>query len=470
MFDDGDDASGGGGGLLQLLPPPLPLFPASLIPTSMPLTRLRHIIHVIVGCNKASVASLWLRRIDVLSVSIWLISFVISSLPRYRERAQGVFLPGGKEVSAAANTIQGYAFSFFFLLFLCQLFTVTAIPDAAETAALTLVALGRNGIRENEPLFSSSSSSSSSSKISRSQEEPYSRRYNDDTRTAAAAAAGMTDDLDAVKRINHAIWTPVLCMRRIDNPKPGAFDEMKHYRRHQVFQRGFARIISFLLTSWSILDMIAISSVLAEAVSPRGALPPFFASLRFIRLARLVRGMEDSVSFRVLRRSASKTFVALGASFLPMASLCAVSFACVLYLCERGEWNEEMGAWVRPDFKGLATEISPFESVLSALWWAVVTLSSTGYGDLVPTTADGRVAATFAIFCALLIVAAPAAVMGLNFTHEYAAIERRETARIDLASEKRRWEAHVAPGGPIDRAIDAAVARAFLKHATHAQK
>jgi voltage-gated potassium channel len=51
----------------------------------------------------------------------------------------------------------------------------------------------------------------------------------------------------------------------------------------------------------------------------------------------------------------------------------------------------------------LERDVQPatFGSVPSALWWAVVTLTTTGYGDVVPITPMGRMIAAFVMICGL---------------------------------------------------------------------
>jgi voltage-gated potassium channel len=51
----------------------------------------------------------------------------------------------------------------------------------------------------------------------------------------------------------------------------------------------------------------------------------------------------------------------------------------------------------------LERDVQPatFGSVPAALWWAVVTLTTTGYGDVVPMTPVGRMVAAFVMICGL---------------------------------------------------------------------
>ena len=48
-----------------------------------------------------------------------------------------------------------------------------------------------------------------------------------------------------------------------------------------------------------------------------------------------------------------------------------------------------------------------FASVFHSLWWAVVTLTTVGYGDMFPITTGGRVFTFFVLFLGLGIVAVP---------------------------------------------------------------
>ena len=79
-----------------------------------------------------------------------------------------------------------------------------------------------------------------------------------------------------------------------------------------------------------------------------------------------------------------------------------------------------------------------FGTIPDALWWAIVTLGTVGYGDAVPITALGRLIAALTIFCGLLMVALPIGIVASSFAHE---VHRRDflitwglVARIPLFS------------------------------------
>ena len=52
-----------------------------------------------------------------------------------------------------------------------------------------------------------------------------------------------------------------------------------------------------------------------------------------------------------------------------------------------------------------------FGSVLDGLWWAVVTLTTVGYGDLQPVTGGGKMLATVAMFAGIGVIGAACGIM-----------------------------------------------------------
>lgn len=66
----------------------------------------------------------------------------------------------------------------------------------------------------------------------------------------------------------------------------------------------------------------------------------------------------------------------------------------------------------------LAVELlSPnsFESLGDALWWSAMTVTTIGYGDVVPGTSGGRVVAVFVMFASVATVSFTTAVVTATF-------------------------------------------------------
>ena len=73
-----------------------------------------------------------------------------------------------------------------------------------------------------------------------------------------------------------------------------------------------------------------------------------------------------------------------------------------------------------------------------ALWWAITTLSTVGYGDVVPITAPGRLIASVTMFVGLIMIALPVGIVANAFAEQ---IHRRDfvitwgmVARVPLFS------------------------------------
>lgn len=59
-----------------------------------------------------------------------------------------------------------------------------------------------------------------------------------------------------------------------------------------------------------------------------------------------------------------------------------------------------------------------FGSIPAALWWAIVTLTTTGYGDVVPTTPAGRLLAGIVMISGILVFALWAGILATGYAQE----------------------------------------------------
>ncbi|MFD2183580.1 cyclic nucleotide-gated ion channel [Rhodoplanes azumiensis] len=123
-----------------------------------------------------------------------------------------------------------------------------------------------------------------------------------------------------------------------------------------------------------------------------------FRVVRFLKLTRYSPGMRSLLDalYNERRALAACLVVFFGATL----------FAAVLmYLAERH---------VQPDRLG---------TIPDAIWWAVVTLGTTGYGDVVPVTALGKLIAGATVLMAMAMVAMPVGIIATAFAEE---IHRRD--------------------------------------------
>ena len=80
----------------------------------------------------------------------------------------------------------------------------------------------------------------------------------------------------------------------------------------------------------------------------------------------------------------------------------------------------------------LENEVQPdtFGSIPSAMWWAIVTLTTLGYGDVVPVTTGGKVFGGIIGLLGVGMIALPAAIMASGFA--------------DNIHERRAWYSRYA--------------------------
>ena len=98
--------------------------------------------------------------------------------------------------------------------------------------------------------------------------------------------------------------------------------------------------------------------------------------LRFLRLFRTAKHFRHSKTFHIIVNTIDRKKSELLSSLVLMLSL--------LLICSTGVYFVENEA--QPE---------KFSSILASMWWAVATLTTVGYGDMVPDSQIGRVMAVF---------------------------------------------------------------------------
>jgi voltage-gated potassium channel len=149
--------------------------------------------------------------------------------------------------------------------------------------------------------------------------------------------------------------------------------------------------LAYAVTPAALIDLLAIAPFFIEAFTDTHLrVVVLVRLLRLFKLGRYSTGFQSL--FEALRRERS----ALLATFLILVSvvLVAASFA---YMAERT---------VQPEV---------FGSIPDAIWWAMETVTTVGYGDVIPKTALGRIIGGVTMISGILMIALPVAIIGSSF-------------------------------------------------------
>lgn len=181
-----------------------------------------------------------------------------------------------------------------------------------------------------------------------------------------------------------------------------------------------------------IIDILTIVPFFAEMFVHHSTSLAVIRVLRLVRLYKLLKGTRFAASVEAFIITISKSLLALSVLIL-FTALGSIVFASIIYILEAGDFTVNTdypdGAYLRPGLTPGESQPSPFVSISSALYWACVTVTTVGYGDMYPTTSAGRFFSMLWMFCGVLLIALPVSVLGSNFTTTLAEIEEKSGRR-----------------------------------------
>ena len=166
--------------------------------------------------------------------------------------------------------------------------------------------------------------------------------------------------------------------------------------------------IKYMLTPGALIDLLAF-------------LPTYFHAfldfdlrmlrlLRFLRFFRLFRLTAYTRSAQMIFNVFKTRLNELLLSFTMVLFLIIIA-SCLLYFAEHNAQPES------------------FSSVPATIWWAVVTLTTTGYGDMAPITTIGKVLAGTIMLTGVALFALPAGIITVGFLEEFRAHKKPQNQK-----------------------------------------
>ena len=151
----------------------------------------------------------------------------------------------------------------------------------------------------------------------------------------------------------------------------------------------------YMLSIYGVVDLLALLPSYLMLILPQTAPLLVIRLLRILRIFRVLRLLsllrEANELAAALRRSARKIFV-----FFSLMMILATIFGCLIYVVEGAE--------------------NGFETIPSSIYWAIVTITTVGYGDVIPLTPAGRAIASVGMLIGYAVIAVPTGIVTAELT------------------------------------------------------
>ena len=162
----------------------------------------------------------------------------------------------------------------------------------------------------------------------------------------------------------------------------------------------------YIFSIYGIVDLLALLPTYLSLLLPQTAPLLIIRLLRILRVFRVLRLLtllkEANDMAAALRSSARKIFV-----FYALMLILTTIFGCLMYVVEGAEHG--------------------FDNIPKSIYWAIVTITTVGYGDLVPMTPIGRAISSLGMLIGYSLITVPAVIMMAPLAASEQARRNRQT-------------------------------------------
>lgn len=180
---------------------------------------------------------------------------------------------------------------------------------------------------------------------------------------------------------------------------------------YRIGKRGWSFVL-YPFTGWAIIDLLSI----LPGLQLMGKGFKIFRVTRLLRILRLFKFIRYSDKIKVLGKVVRKEKGVL-LTVLGIAIFYVFLTALIMFNAE-------------PHINPL-TGNATFENFFDALYWATVTLTTVGYGDMIPVTDIGRFVSMLSSLFGVAVIALPSGVITASYLDELRSLKNENKAHIN---------------------------------------
>lgn len=193
--------------------------------------------------------------------------------------------------------------------------------------------------------------------------------------------------------------------------------------KHPVWGR-----LKYMVSVGALIDLLAILPFFLHLFFAFGIDLREIRMLRLLRVLRLFRLTAYTKSAHMIGNVFKKRYKELVVAFV-LAGFLIILASCIMYFAEH-------------DHPPPGQQFSQFTSIPRTIWWSVVTLTTTGYGDMYPVTDIGKGLAMMIMMTGIAFFALPAGIITAGFIDEFRAERIKKTHRCPVCGEHFELDDH----------------------------